>query len=429
MKCTRKKALQHSGMDSLPSDLLADVLASLECRTELACAECVCKLWQSLTDEAIARHNTRLPADLRWLPHNHVVRLQFATRLSQMWHARSVFKGSMLAAGGLPATLNWMVANMFTSPTHRRAADQAGAFRAVVALLHREDTHASFRLPLMAFITALFNGCRAQGFSPPEALTRRRVRLLIHPVRTTQPRDGAVLQVEASLGHTVAHVIKILLQNHGLYGKAILTPPGLRHEDIQTQEDVLRAFPLRYQLNLRAADAQPPVHALPRQLYDSAPAGSLPRHMFLAEYFDFCYSGRAVQLVLEWPEDRLLAHPTLRRETWEDLLETGRPLVADGEAMDPFAERYSLSTHRCAMCRESFSCRCAGMIGRTAQSQPPPGCPDAANCLISLGRCGHVYHLHCMQRWQALGRRNCPLCGAQSPDWVEAYSLARCEAC
>lgn len=416
----------------MPADLLAFVLASLDCRTELACAECVCKLWQGLVDEAITRHNTRLPrADLHWLPRNHGVRLQYAARLSQMWHARSRFTGPSAAAGGagLSTSLAWLAANVFTSPTDRQAADQTGAFRAAVALLHREDTHASFRPPLMALITALFNRCRAQGFSLPEAFTRRRVRLLIHPVRTTQPRDSAVMQVHASLGHTVAHVIKVLLQNHGLYGRAILAPPGLRPEDIRTPEDVNRAFPLRYQLNLRASDDQPPVHALPRQLYGSgsAPAGSLPRHMFLAEYFDVCYSGRAVQLVLEWPEDRLLAHPTLRRETWEGLLETGRPLVADGESMDPFAERYALRSHTCAMCREPLSCRCAGMIGRTAQSPPPPGCPDAAGCLISLGRCGHIYHLHCVQRWQAQGRQLCPLCGAQT--WEEAYSLARCEAC
>ena len=419
-------------IDCLPPELLTTVLARLEYRTELACAECVSHLWHSLIDDALALRNNGLPIGTdplhRWLPRDNGRRLAYATRLSQMWHARSQISAPTTAADEAYTPLMWLAANTFTSASDRQAADQSGVFRAAIALMYREDTHDSFRNVLVALISALFNRCRTQGFTLPEAFVRRQVSLLIHPVRTGQPQERATVSMEVSLGRTVAHVIKVLLQNHGLYGKAILLPQALRQEDIQTPDDALRAGPMPFQVQLRAETGQPLAHALPRQLYTSQPEECLPRHMFLAEYFDACYSHLPVPLVLEWPDDPLRACPTLRRETWEDLLETGQPLVADGEVMDPFAERYGLRDAVCAMCREPFSHTCTGMIGGATCGARPPGCPDPASCHVCLGRCGHVYHLHCYQQYSAqTARHNCPLCGMRA--WEQAYSFARCVSC
>jgi hypothetical protein len=195
-------------------------------------------------------------------------------------------------------------------------------------------------------------GLRAQASEPA------------HTSGADRSASGARNGVDGGLSGSACHSRDQgpILQNHGLYGKTILLPQALRQEDIQTPDDALRAGPMPFQVQLRAETGQPLAHALPRQLYTSQPEECLPRHMFLAEYFDVCYSHIPVPLKLEWPDDPLRAYPTLRRETWKDLLETGQPLVADGEVMDPFAERYGLRNAVCAMCLEPFSRTCTGMV-------------------------------------------------------------------
>ncbi|CAC9696321.1 anaphase promoting complex subunit, putative [Plasmodium sp. DRC-Itaito] len=56
----------------------------------------------------------------------------------------------------------------------------------------------------------------------------------------------------------------------------------------------------------------------------------------------------------------------------------------------------------CAICNSSLENTC------TSCMRPGNGCPPA------FGKCGHHFHLHCMEKWIKQNKLTCPCCRA---DW------------
>ena len=64
-------------------------------------------------------------------------------------------------------------------------------------------------------------------------------------------------------------------------------------------------------------------------------------------------------------------------------------------------------TKDCPICRNPFSEDCIECQATQYETDTSP-----QECLLALGKCQHVYHNHCINRWLE-SRESCPLCNGK----------------
>ncbi|KAG9396320.1 RING-H2 zinc finger [Carpediemonas membranifera] len=62
--------------------------------------------------------------------------------------------------------------------------------------------------------------------------------------------------------------------------------------------------------------------------------------------------------------------------------------------------RYTFHNEKCGICRTHITQRCLDCVSAGN---------DVSECKLAWGRCGHCFHVHCIQKWLKT-THTCPMC-------------------